>query len=224
MKTTIIWTTIFLVSVLLIGLIVLQSGKWDRYYKNKMSQPPRQLIVDALNLFHNRGKAIDLGSGVGNEAILLLNRGWQVWVIDENLKAIQLIKSRSDITAQERLTTIIAKYEELNWSLLPQVDFFYAAYALPFCNPQEFEKVWKQIKAKIVPGGRFAGHFFGLNYQGFDKQEMKAMTFLTKKEVLELFQGFDIEYFQESEKDGQSGTGRKIHSHIFEVIAQKNYH
>jgi trans-aconitate methyltransferase len=221
MKTKIFLITIFLASILFIGLIAFQGGKWDRYYKNKMSQPPRQLIVDALRLFENKGTAIDLGCGIGNETTLLINQGWQVWAIDSEPKAIQLIKSRSDITGQKRLTTAIANYEKMDWNILPQVDFFFAANALPFCNPSKFEDVWKHIMAKIIPGGRFAGHFFGLNYQGFDKQEMKVMTFLTREEVLNLFKDFDIEYFQESEEDGQSGTGRKIHSHIFEVIARK---
>lgn len=40
-------------------------------------------------------------------------------------------------------------------------------------------------------------------------------------EVLELFKDFDIELFDEKEEAGKSGTGRDIHSHIFEVIAKK---
>ena len=47
------------------------------------------------------------------------------------------------------------------------------------------------------------------------------MTFFTKKEIYGLFEGFTIEYFQEQEEDGKSGTGQVIHSHIFDVIAQK---
>lgn len=47
------------------------------------------------------------------------------------------------------------------------------------------------------------------------------MTFLTKEQLIKLLDGFDIEYFQEIEEDGTSGTGLKCHSHIFYVIAKK---
>ncbi len=45
---------------------------------------------------------------------------------------------------------------------------------------------------RLASEGRFAGHFFGWNYQGFDKHEMNVMSFLTKEEVVDLFQGFEI--------------------------------
>lgn len=206
---------------LLIGLIW-NHGKWDKYYKHKIGQPPRQIIVDALNLFQKQGKAIDLGCGVGNETALLLNNGWEVWAIDGQSKAIQIIRERIDIKDTEKLVLTVANFEDESfWDGLPQVDFIYASYALPFCKDEKFNNVWAHIVQKLNRNGRFAGHFFGLNYRGFNNEEIKEMTFLTREEIQRLFQGFEIEYFQEVEKDDQSGTGRIIHSHIFEVIARK---
>ena len=222
MKFKKIWLTSSLLILLLIGIAALQHGKWDRYYKNKLDQPPRQVIVKALNLFELPGKAIDIGCGVGNETILMLNSGWQVWAIDSEPKALQIINQRKDIKDSRKLLAAIANFEENStWDMLPQVDFISASYALPFCNRHSFEKVWTHIKQKLNSGGRFAGHFFGLNYQGFTEKEMKQMTFFTKEEILNLLQDFDIEYFQEVEEDSKSGTGKAIHSHIFEVIVQK---
>ncbi|MES2121550.1 MAG: class I SAM-dependent methyltransferase [Chlamydiota bacterium] len=215
-------TVVLLIALLSIGVLVFQRGKWDKYYRHALSHPPRQLVVDALNLFPRNGKAIDLGCGAGNEATLLLNQGWRVWAVDSEPKAIQLLLTRAP--DQERLVTTVARFEELHWNLLPEVDLFCATYSLPFCNPKEFANVWERITSKVAPGGRFAGHFFGLHYQGFNPKEMQSMTFLTKEEVLRLLQGFDIEYFRESEEEGQSGTGRDIHSHVFEVIARRKPH
>lgn len=206
---------------LLLGL-VWNHGKWDKYYKNKIGQPPRQLIVEALNRFQKPGKAIDLGCGVGNEAAVLLNHGWEVWAVDGQSKAIQMIKERADIKDPEKLVLTVASFEDATlWNGLPEVDFIYASYALPFSKREKFYDVWANIVQKLNQNGRFAGHFFGLNYRGFNNEEIKEMTFLTKDEILHLFQGFEIEYFQEIEKDDESGTGHTIHSHIFEVIAQK---
>lgn len=111
----------FFALVLLIGLIW-NHGKWDKYYKNKIGQPPRQLIVDALNLFQKPGKAIDLGCGVGNEVALLLNNGWEVSAVDGQCKAIQIIKERADIKDTEKLVLIVASFEdEMFWEGLPKV-------------------------------------------------------------------------------------------------------
>jgi hypothetical protein len=47
------------------------------------------------------------------------------------------------------------------------------------------------------------------------------MTFLTKHELLEMIDGFTVERLEEKEEDGDSATGRPIHTHIFEVILRK---
>ncbi len=222
MKYKKIWITPLLLVLLMLCVITMRQGKWDRYYKNKLNQPPHQVIVKALNLCKTPGKAIDIGFGVGNEAALMLNSGWQVWAIDREPKAIKIINQRKDIKDTITLVAAIANFEEnAIWDTLPQVDFISATYALPFCNRHNLEKVWTHIKQKLNSEGRFAGHFFGINYRGFTEKEIKQMTFLTKEEILNLLQDFDIEYFQEVEEDSKSGTGKSIHSHIFEVIVRK---
>ncbi len=120
------------------------------------------------------------------------------------------------------MVSAVANFEEdSTWDALPSVDFISASYALPFCNRCNFDKVWIHVKLNLNSVGRFPGDFFGLNYLGFTDTEKKQMTFLTKEEILHLFKDFDIESFQEMEKDSKSGTGKAIHSHVFEVVAQK---
>lgn len=48
------------------------------------------------------------------------------------------------------------------------------------------------------------------------------MTFLSKEEVGELFKDFEIIQFNEIEKDGLTGMGKKKHWNIIEVVARKN--
>lgn len=48
------------------------------------------------------------------------------------------------------------------------------------------------------------------------------MVFLSKEQVLNLFkESFEIIYFNEIEKDGQTGLGKIKHWHIYNIIAQK---
>lgn len=205
----------------LISFTVFRGSKWDKYYKNKMYQPPREVVVKSLDFFQTPGQVLDLGCGIGNETAYLLDNGWDVWAIDCEPKAIEIMKERKDINSSHRLVTEVAKFENLNWKKLPQFDLICAAYSLPFCEPQQFSSIWTCIKEKINPNGRFAGHFFGMNYSGFSNAEKSKMTFLTKEQIIELLDGFDIEYLREVEEDGVSGTGLKCHSHIFYVIAKK---
>lgn len=48
------------------------------------------------------------------------------------------------------------------------------------------------------------------------------MVFLTKEQVLELFEnGFEIIRFKEVEKYGKTGLGKEKYCHFYNVIAKK---
>lgn len=48
------------------------------------------------------------------------------------------------------------------------------------------------------------------------------MVFLSKEQVLELFNGlFKVVEFNEVEKNGKTGLGKMKHWHIYNVIAKK---
>ena len=47
------------------------------------------------------------------------------------------------------------------------------------------------------------------------------MTFLSKKEVYELLNDFNIIYFKEKEFEGKTAMGKNKHWHVFYIIAQK---
>lgn len=48
------------------------------------------------------------------------------------------------------------------------------------------------------------------------------MVFLSKKQVLDLFKdSFEIIEFNEIEKEGMTGLGKRKHWHIYNIIAKK---
>ena len=47
------------------------------------------------------------------------------------------------------------------------------------------------------------------------------MVFLSKEQVLNLFDKFEIIDFQENERDGKTGLGKIKHWHTFDIIAKK---
>lgn len=202
-------------------LFFFKQYSWNKYYTKKLYLPPAKITEQAVNSLSQTGLAIDFGCGCGNDTAFLLNRGWTVWAIDGETAAIQILQDRKDMDKRGLLCTHCEKFEQVNWDKLPKVNLFLAVNALPFCKEEKFEELWAHISNKIESQGKFAGHFFGPNYKGFTDKERQSMTFLSKEAVLELFKGFDIEFFDEKEATSKSGTGRPIHSHIFEIIAVK---
>lgn len=47
------------------------------------------------------------------------------------------------------------------------------------------------------------------------------MVFLSKEQVLSLFENFEIIQLEENEKDGKTGLGKIKHWHTFDIIAKK---
>ena len=67
--------------------------------------------------------------------------------------------------------------------------------------------------------GYFVGNFFGDNDEW--KNTKGEMTFLTKEQIIELFENFEITEFNEVEKDDFTGLGKMKHWYIFNVMAKK---
>ena len=91
-----------------------------------------------------------------------------------------------------------------------------ASYALPFCPADLFPLLWFNIERHLQPGGRFAGHFFGPKD---DWANEPGITPHTRSEVESLFEGWQLERFEEIEEDSKSRLGPVKHWHYFEVIA-----
>lgn len=195
------------------------SFDWTTFYANVSGRHPRPLLLDVVA---RAGRvpdgvtrtAIDLGCGDGTETAVLLTHGWHVLAIDSEPAAFEHLHAKIPPAAQARLSTQVAAFETVTLTL---ADLIYAGYSLPFCAPQAFPALWTTIVQNIVPGGRFAGQLFGVNDTWATNP---AMTFLTAAQARALFDGFDLEHFEEEDADGNS-TGGPKHWHAFHIIARK---
>jgi hypothetical protein len=119
------------------------------------------------------------------------------------------------ISAHERLTTIVARFEN---TVLPPCDLVNASFALPFCAPRHLPALWARIVAAIRPGGRFAGQFFGDRDSWASRADR---THHTHDEVTTLLDGFDIELLRTEERDDPPEVRDPKHWHLFHVVARK---
>lgn len=185
------------------------------YNKTKSNEPKKNVkyIIEAVK--PKPGKAIDLGCGAGNETVYLIKNNWNVTAIDrENVK--ERIEKRLTEEEQKRFKFQNQKFEELN---LEENNLTIANYSLPFCNKNKFNEMWEKIADSIMPGGYFVGNFFGLNDEWVNTKT--EATFLSKEQVLKLFERFEVIKFKEIENDSLTGAGKMKHWHLFHVIARK---
>ncbi|MBA3739225.1 MAG: class I SAM-dependent methyltransferase [Actinobacteria bacterium] len=192
-------------------------GDWIGYYDAQGERQPRDLLLRAIASFEREGRtgtAVDLGCGTGADTAELIARGWDVTAIDGQEEAIRRLREEVDPRTVSRLRTVVSEMEEATF---PPADLVFASYSLPFCRPDAFPTLWERLRSCLRPGGRFAGELFG------DRDSWSSdpgMTFHDVAAARVLFDGLDIEVFEEEEEDAE-GWDELKHWHVLHTIARK---
>lgn len=201
---------------------MLQNDKpqgWAAYYEKLRDRPPRRTALLALDRFGPapRGRvAVDLGCGDGRDAIEMLRRGWRVRAVDAEPVALERLTGRPDLPIDAHVEPVISRFEEVE--LPREALLINSSFALPLCEPADFQRLWQRIRTTLPAGGRFAGQFYGErdSWNGRD-----GITFLTRDQALTLLDGMEVELFEEEEADGTTPRGNTKHWHIFHIVARK---
>jgi tellurite methyltransferase len=196
-----------------------ERGDWVGYYDGQGEREPRDLLFQVLASFDREGRtgsAVDLGCGQGIDTAEMLRRGWEVVAIDATEEGIRRLQRRIPEHHASRLRTVVTPMQDVE---IPSADLVYASFSLPFCPPELFPRLWSHLRAAIRPDGRFAGELFG------DRDTWAAtereMAFFDIGSARELFDGMEIESFEEEESEDE-GWGDEIkHWHVFHVIARR---
>lgn len=187
---------------------------WLQYNEKVKTSPVLPLMLKSLELFGGyKGNAVEIGCGAGNESIFLYNNGWNVLAVDKNTEGLNQLQNE-----YPHIQILNSTFEDING--LPESDFLFSAFSLPFCEPQHFEKFVDILLKSIKPNGRFAGNFFGLNDE-WAKMNTN-MTFCTADKVKSFFDQFEIEHFNEDEYLGKKVNGEDKYWHIINIIAKKS--
>lgn len=187
---------------------------WQNYYNLTTKRPPSPLLIKAIAFVKNKGAALDLGAGALKDSRFLIAQGFD--------KVIALDKERAPKDLYDRFSK---KFEFIQYSFedFPfsnfKFDLVNAQYSLPFTNKNDFNKVWKQLKESLLPGGIFVGQFFGTEDQW--NTPRTKMTFHTKAEVVDLLSGLQVLELVEEKKIKKLANDEKKFWHIFNVVARK---
>jgi SAM-dependent methyltransferase len=195
--------------------------RWVRFF-DAAGAEPRETLLLALERYTAEGNeeseplAVDLGCGTGRDSLELLRRGWRVLAIDAHPEALKRLREKA-VTLQlaARLETLQSSFDAASW---PRARLLNSSFALPFCAPDRFDDLWRRVVASLEGGGRFSGQLFGERDEWASNREL---TFHTRTEAEALFDGFDLERFDEVEEDGQTALGEAKHWHLFHVVARR---
>ena len=186
----------------------------EKYYDNTKNAEPNYIVKEFIKLNVRPGNAVELGCGAGRDTVYLIKNGWNVLAIDKENVKYRIVEKLS----KDELKKFKFSKQKFECIELEKNDLIVSNFSLSFCNKNDFEKLWNKIRNSILNDGYFVGNFFGNNDEW--KNIKEEMTFLTKRQTIQLFKDFEIIKFKEVEKDGLTGSGKIKHCHIFNVIAK----
>lgn len=193
----------------------METPDWNAYFRHVSGRMPRPEFLDALRLVpHTHGLvAVDLGAGDGVETVRLLERGWVVHSIDATPGHRERVAS---LFGSDPGDALVAREEQFgDIEVLPQAALVYAGYSLPFGSREEVRHVIDLVASSLVPGGIFAGHFFGEEDSWASRPDVITHT---EREVEVLASVIGAHTIDERRFAGSSGRGMK-HWHTRFVTA-----
>ena len=195
------------------------TDSWGAFFDGTEGHETRPLLVAALEAAGPPppgGVAVELGCGSGIETVVLLRRGWRVHAMDASPDGVRRTVERAERAGlAEGLTATAAGFEAYD---VPPTDLLYAGYSLPFCAPDAFPRVWRDIRGALRPGAVLAVNLFGDHDTWADDPDMNVHT---RAQAERLFDGLDVVAFAEEDEDGESFLGPK-HWHVFDVLARNS--
>lgn len=169
---------------------------WDQHYADaaNLDFTPAPLLVQAAELLPP-GRALDLASGPGRNALFLAQLGWQVEAVDSSEVAIRSLRDRArGLAVQARL----ADLERGEFAIAPDAydlicDFYYLQRDL-----------FPQIRAGVRPGGTLVAaiHLFEPGHT--------AVFALGPGELRAEFEGWKILFYSEAREHGRSRASAQI--------------
>lgn len=135
--------------------VVMDEGWWNDRYRSSPAlwsgQPNPNLVVEAAGLVP--GRAMDVGSGEGADAIWLAERGWRVTAVDISTVALERGAARALEVGADVAGRITWQQEDITqW--IPDVSFYDLVSAQFMQLPRDQrELLHHRLAEAVAPGG-----------------------------------------------------------------------
>jgi len=164
---------------------------------------PNAFLVETARTIKTRGQALDVGAGMGRNAIHLGTLGWDVTAIDlseEGLKVLQASAARAGL----KIATVKTSYQDYDfgrsrWDMVAMI----LSWA-----PIEDRDFLARVKTSIKPGGYVV---FEHVLQRAQDPFPPGVHALAPGALRDLFKDFDILVYREMEHSGDWGGPPAAH-------------
>ena len=165
--------------------------------KDGFRTSPNAFMVESVKDISPAGKALDVGCGMGRNAIYLAGLGWDVTGIDLSSKGLEVLQNNAE-KAGLGVTTIKSSYEEFDfgheqWNMVAMI----LSWA-----PVEDPGFLARLKASVRPGGYV---IFEHVIQRSQDPFPPGVHALEEGALRELFRDFEILIYRETDHYGDWG-------------------
>lgn len=197
-----------------------QGELWREYIDGSVGKSVYYLCNDVQNKFFkmpNKYRALDLGTGSGNEAIDLVSKGWEVLGTDTSPRSGEVIAERANGLPGK------FQFQQGDFSttrLTGHYDLVTSFFALPFGDKRNLPAVLNNISQHMQSGAVLAINFFGEKHD-FVKKGLAYGT--NKEEIINYLKAnrFKVIFFLNRVYNQRDFSGDQIHWDIYDVIALK---
>lgn len=166
---------------------------WEEHYceAGNLDFTPSPLLVEVAEMLRP-GRALDLASGAGRNALYLAALGWEVVAVDGSPAAIRILRERAadgGLRVEARVADLEAgafTIPSADYDLI--CDFLYLQRSL-----------FPQIREGVRPGGVFAGEML-LRGSVPSARPHRPEFLLEPGELRNTFAGWKIVYYSEAEQ------------------------
>lgn len=191
------------------GVVKDAKSYWDHYYEKapfKSGKAPNNFLVQMLPRLQ-KGRALDIAMGEGENAVYLAQKGFDVIGFDISPVAVQHARQLAKDTGVE----VEAKTADLDMYLMGVMQ--YDAVIMTRFRPA-FPRYYAAIISALKQGGTFLIDTFGIPEmdESIGKDEQYRNIFFGSNEVLRHIKDLRILFYQEGKVDGR---------HVVQLLAQK---
>lgn len=190
------------------------------YYEKKYQYTPTHSEILAAAPQIPVGKALDVGCGLGRNALYLNQLGFDVDAFDVNAMSIQKL---NDIIETEKLENIHTKIRDLNTDqhLEDQYDFIFSTVVMMFLHAETIPPLIQNMQNATHSGG------FNLIVCAMDTEDYPALPMFPftfkPNELQHYYQGWNIVKYNENvgELHRKDEQGNRIKQRFATLLAQK---
>jgi SAM-dependent methyltransferase len=184
---------------------------WDQKYTsdlaNTRGQPqPNTFLKNMLPRLH-KGKVLDIGSGLGANALFLAQNGFQVTAVDVSAAAIKYLQQQS-LAAH---VSIDSKEADMDFFMMGLM--VYDSVVMTFFKPP-LPRYYNEITRALKQGGTLLVESYSTAEQPepLGPEDAYKNFYFNSNELLKNFSGLKILFYQEAMLDNK---------HVVQMLAQK---